>query len=207
MNMSETLSHPNILELTYATAAKARGRRALVRATGITESTVRTALRKLERAGYVTMDREGTHLTDAGRTRFAALLDRVFHLGSLSCPNIALDAANDGALVRRAAVELQSSIEFRDAAVRGGASGAVLLGYSFDGWVFADSRVALRSAYEEDVAELNHACNTGGGPKPGDGVIIAFGATQRAARSGLWQTIATLLERDAVQAEGSSSAS
>jgi DNA-binding transcriptional ArsR family regulator len=165
------------------------GRRTLVERTGITESTVRTHLTKLRRAGLVRMAKAGTLLTARGLEAFAPLFENVRWTGSLSLSELALDRHNAAALLTDTAEEFKESWRYRDAAVREGATGALLLVKRPQGWAFSDEPLKLAERYPEDAAQIEKALPQA---EPGDALVVAFGSEPREAQDGLWRVIVEL---------------
>jgi DNA-binding transcriptional ArsR family regulator len=161
-----------------------------VEKTGITESTVRTHLRKMRRAGLVKMAKAGTSLTAQGLEAFAPLLERVRWVGPLALGELALDHHNAAALLANFREELKESWRYRDAAVRAGATGALLLVKLSDGWAFSDELLPLKGRYPTDAAKLEETLSHA---EPEDALVIAFGAEPHEARAGLWRVIVELL--------------
>ena len=192
---------PTVYQLVWALNRKTLGRRTLVARTGITESTVRTHLNKLRRAGLVKMAKAGTSLTAQGLEAFSALWAGVRWVGALplepSTSALALDRHNAAALVAGAADKLKESWRYRDAAVREGATGALLLIKRPEGWAFGDEPhpqpLTLGARYPEDAAHVERALSEAGArPQPGDALLVAFGPDPQAARAGLWRVIVEL---------------
>lgn len=181
---------PTIYQLVYALDERALGRRTLVHQTGITESTVRTHLGKLRDAGYVKMAKAGTSLTAQGLGTFEPLFDLVKHVTELELSELALDRHNVAALLRRADEPFRESWRYRDAAVREGATGALLLVKRPEGWALGDDAAPLARHNPNDAAHIDERAP---GPRLGDGLVISFGATPQVARAGLWRIIAELV--------------
>jgi predicted transcriptional regulator len=170
------------------------GRRTLVARSTITESTVRTHLRRLEQHGYVRSDKQGTAMTDSARQAFSELLSRVTLLPEPVLTEISVDSSTAAALVSEAGSQLQQSVRYRDDAVRGGATGAVLLTFSDGRWYFSDSTSPLMEGYPQDGAAIDRLLESARiRPRFNDGLLLSFGPTQAVAASGLWSIIATLI--------------
>lgn len=186
--MTELGHRPTVYQLVYALHSHPLGRRTLVHSTGITESTVRTHLNKLRAAGLVTMAKEGTALTPKGTKAFTALLEQVLCVGQLKLSDLALDHHNEAAWIRGAGDALRESWRYRDAAVREGSTGVLLLVQRANGWSLSDDAKLLIKQNPHDASYLQKTFDA----QPGDGVIIAFGPSRRIAQSGLWRVLAEL---------------
>ena len=179
---------PTIYQLVYELHKQPLGRRTLVARTGITEMTVRTHLNKLRASGLVTMAKGGTVLTAHGRKTFAQLLERVLYVGELQLRDLALDRHNEAVWIRGAGGAFQESWRYRDAAVREGATGALLLIHGPRGWRLSDDVKPLATQNPQDAEHLQRMLPA----LPGDGAIIAFGPTRAAACRGLWSVLVDL---------------
>jgi len=185
---SEELGHlPTVYRLVYALDQRTLGRRTLVERTGISEMTVRTHLNKLRRAGLVKMAKAGTTLTPKCLETFEKLFECVISVGELELEELALDHHNAAAVVRRLET-LRESWRYRDAAVREGATGALLLVKRPDGWGWCEDPTPLGEQNPHDAPYLEHCVKA----HPGDGLIIAFGPSVEPARRGLWSVLVEL---------------
>ena len=176
-------------QLLHAIRDEPMGRRTLVEKTGISEMTVRTHLNRLRDAGYVRMAKAGTTLSETGKASLENLFERVVEVRELRLSDLSLDRFNAAALVKRSEEALHKSLILRDAAVRAGASGAILLLKESGGWVFAEDRVPVSNQNPKDaelLAKTMHA-------QDGDVVIIAFGPTFRVAQAAIWNVIIQFL--------------
>lgn len=165
------------------------GRRTLVRATGITESTVRTHLNKLRGAGLVKMGKSGTTLTSAGVEAFETLFQRIGPVVELDLTELALDRHNAAAPLRQGEGALRGSWRYRDAAVREGATGALLLVKHAHGWTLSDDVIPLADRNSRDEAAISRALAA----RDGDGLAISFGPSRTMAMFGLWRLITELV--------------
>jgi len=193
MDPRRDLGHlPTVYQLAYTLGEKPLGRRTLVGLTGITESTVRTHLNKLRRAELVKMAKAGTSLTARGLEAFAPLFQLIRWVGPLKLEALALDRHSAAALIEDSAGKLKESWRYRDAAVREGATGAILLVKRADGrgWAFSDEPLSLEDRYLEDAAMIEKTLPQA---QPGDALVIAFGPSPRQAHAGLWRVIVELL--------------
>jgi len=78
----------------------------------------------------------------------------------------------------------------RDAAVRAGASGLILLRYGKDGWAFGHDREPVDRKNRADADRLGAAFE---GAEPSDILLLSFGPTVETAGHGLWALLADLL--------------
>lgn len=196
--MAELGHLPTIYQLIYTLDGHALGRRTLVQRTHITESTVRTHLNKLRALGYVTMAKGGTALTPSARSLFSTLFERVPCVSVLKLKDLSLDHHNAAAWIRHVRDAFHESWRYRDAAVREGATGALLLLRRPEGWGLSDDKRPLAQQNPNDAAHLQHVFAA----QPGDGAVIVFGSTARAAQSGLWRILVDLFPIPTGKEEG-----
>lgn len=196
--MAELGHLPTIYQLVYTLDGRVLGRRTLVQHTGITESTVRTHLNKLNASGWVTMAKGGTALTPSARSAFSTLFERVPQVSVLKLKDLALDRHNAAAWIRNVKDAFHESWRYRDAAVREGATGALLLMHRADGWGLSDDKRPLAQQNPNDADHLQHVFAA----QPGDGAVIVFGSTARAAQRGLWRILVDLFPIPTQKEEG-----
>jgi len=178
------------LQLVFHLGRGSQGRRRLAEATGASEMTVRLELERLRESGFVALRRLGAALTDSGRNHFERLLEGVREIRVLPLTTLRIDRVALAAHL--AATEKRPVWLIRDAAIREGASGLVLLRYDSGGWQFVhdEEPVALRNP--QDAATLRGAfpnCT------PGDRLVLCFGPDRRFACLGLWRAIDEIVWR------------
>lgn len=177
------------LQLAYYVSVARLGRRRLALQTGLSEMLVRIELERMRDHGFVKLTRSGVQLTAAGRRHFCALLGPIVRVAPIELsPALRLDDFVVGAHLTSGAMD--STWAVRDAAVREGASGLLLLRYGPPGWAFAHNGEPVGHSNPQDVEAIDLAF-----PDPGDGDLlpIAFGADIKGARLGLWRVILALL--------------
>lgn len=180
---------PTVYQIAYALDGRALGRRTLVRRTGVTESTVRTHLNKLRDAGYVTMAKAGSALTAAGWDHFTPVLEQVTPVPEIALNGLSLGGHQAAALVASAEADLPTTLRLRDAAVREGAAGALLLVKRGDDWALSDDDRPLSERDPADAAHIEDVTRD----RTETSLIVAFGATPQVARMGLWRIVVELL--------------
>jgi hypothetical protein len=112
----------------------------------------------------------------------------VLSVEELQLQDLSLDRHNLAALIGGVRDAFQESWRYRDAAVREGATGALLLLYQADGWRLSGDAKPLAEQNPHDVERLERTFDA----RPGDGAVIAFAPTRRHACRGLWSIIAGL---------------
>ncbi len=179
------------LQLAYHITTARLGRRRLATQTGLSEMAVRIELERMRDRGFVRLLRSGVELTAAGRRHFRVLLRPIVRVGSVGLsPSLRLD---DVGLAAHLTVGATDSVwAVRDAAVREGATGLLLLRYDPGGWAFAHDGEPVGLRNPRDAEAIGAAF-----PDPGDGDLlpVAFGPDVKGAALGLWRAVLTLLAR------------
>ena len=116
------LEHAVLTVLTVG-ASGSIGRQTLANRLDLGEGSMRTVRRKLTRAGYLTVDRSGCHLTPSGRRLFQAISRRLGPTFPLGTTTLTVGSFQVAALVHTPK-PVGKGIEQRDSAIRMGASGA-----------------------------------------------------------------------------------
>lgn len=176
-------------QLLYELRDAPLGRRTLVQRTGLTESVVRTELKKLEAQKLVSFSKFGTALTEHGRRFLLKKLRSVTDVRDVYLKNLMLDRHGRMAHVRRAADGFSSWI-YRDIAVREGATAALFLIKHRGVLRFVEEHEALVQRNPEDNRALEHAFPH---LQDGDLIIIVFGPAKGAAARGLWAVLWALV--------------
>ncbi len=176
------------LQLVHEIGLRAVGRRRLADATGLSEMTVRLELERLRNQGAVELRRDGPRLTQSGSRRFASLFRFLRDVRSLDLRSLRVDAVGLAAWL--APIPFMSAWSVRDVAVRGGATGLILLRQESGDWRFAHNGEPVRDRNAPDVAAIDAAFPDAAS---GDLLILAFGADRLAAGRGLWSVLAELL--------------
>lgn len=176
------------LQLVYYVEREGLGRRRLAERTGWSEMTVRLELERLRNEGLLELSRAGPRLTALGRRRFGPSFRRIRDVRSLDLTSLRVDAACLCGHVREG--ETPNAWIARDAAIRAGASGLILLGFGEDGWTFAHDGEPVDGQNPGDAERLRTAFE---GAETGDVLLLSFGPTAAAAGRGLWVLLADLL--------------
>lgn len=177
------------LQLVYEIERARLGRRRLAERAGSTEMAVRLELDRLRDAGLLAFTRSGPQLSSAGGRRFQALFDSVHDVCSLDLTTLRVDAACYGCRLR--ARHVSAAWEARDVAVRGGASGLVLLVRDAAAWSFAHDGEAASRKNPADASVLEAAFPDS---VAGEHLLLAFGSDQHQAARGLWALLAETLD-------------
>ncbi len=177
------------LQLAYHISTTRLGRRRLAVQTGLSEMAVRIELDRMRDRGFVRLLRSGVELTAAGRRHFRDLLEPIVRVASVGLsPALQLDDVDLAAHLASGAPDSVWAV--RDAAVRAGASGLLLLRYGPEGWAFAHDGESVGLRNPRDAEAIDAAFPA---PSDGDLLPIVFGANAKDAGLGLWRAVITLL--------------
>jgi predicted transcriptional regulator len=160
------------------------GRKQLAESLGLGEGVVRTLLRRLTDAGYVSSSRSGTALTEGGE-RLLSELGRAMPGRPVPDNDLTVAGCNYMVLVRGGAQVVRYGVEQRDAALLAGAKGATTL-ILRGGELHAPS---LESRVGPELRRLIMELE----PVDGDAVVIGSADTALGAEVGAYSAAYTLL--------------
>jgi hypothetical protein len=177
------------LQLAYHISVARLGRRRLAARTGLSEMAVRIELERMRDRDFVRLLRSGVELTAAGRRHFRGLLDPIVRAAPVELsPSLRLDDVGLAAHLTSGAPDSVWAV--RDAAVREGATGLLLLRYGPGGWAFAHDGEPVGLRNPGDAEAIGAAFPD---PSEGDLLPIAFGPNAKDAGLGLWRAVLALL--------------
>ncbi len=179
------------LQLAYHITRERLGRRRLAKRAGLTEMVVRAELERMRSSGWIRIQRAGVEWTSAGKRAFAQLLDPIRHVDDLSLKSLQLDRAQIGALLSDSTPP--PAWQLRDAAIREGATGVMLMLHDATGWVFSHDFEPVRQRNPEDADEIERVFADAG---EGDLLLIVFAPARRQAGRGLWRGVQTIQHHD-----------
>lgn len=163
------------------------GRRILSRELGIGEGVIRTILSRLKERGYVEMSRDGYRLTEKGKNVYLKLKENLRIIDAIKLKSMRIWKTYSGVLIRGRANRVLNGVEQRDAAIKGGADGAITVKCSED-------KLSMPGLEEYDEYwELLDEVKSIFKPDNGDVIIIVGGKTRRAVRIGVINAALTLL--------------
>ena len=150
------------------------GRKRLSEMMEIGEGSVRSLIRRLRKAGYVEVGREGCYLTRKGQRRVKEL--RKFLKGPIEVelPSLAGGKAS-ATLVKLRGKEELKVVELRDEAVRAGGRGAIILLSRGGGLFFPETMEPLGKYRSDDELVLITALQ----PSDGDLVVVGLGDSSK----------------------------
>lgn len=176
------------LQLVYEIERRHLGRRRLADAVGGTEMSVRLELERLRDGRLLELRREGPRLTGPGAKRFKPLFDCVRDVRPVELTTLRVDAIALGAVVRGCTPP--SAWEARDLAVRGGATGILLLRFESGSWFFTHDGEPVGERNRVDAGTLSAAFSD---VESGDHLLVAFGGDLTQAGRGLWHVLSETL--------------
>ena len=119
------------------------GRIGLAKMLGLSEGSIRTLIRHIEKKGLIRTSREGITLTTSGHRLVSNLKSKIGPVIEIPRSPLTVSAFNIAILVKAAANAVRAGVEQRDAAIRMGAKGATTL-------VFKNGKLIM-PLVEEDV--------------------------------------------------------
>lgn len=185
-----TFSVFHIMRAIEIVAEKPLGRGKLAEELKIGEGAVRTIVTRLQSAGLLSTSKTGCILTDKGMKLHEAYR-RIFG-GKVEIDKGKLIPAsrNFAVLVKNCGHKIKSGMEQRDAAVKMGAKGAVVI-------VFRDGRFLIPSASDDaarDFPDLIEQLTNFLKPEENDAIIIAAAESLDAAEYGAMAAAWTLID-------------
>ena len=119
------------------------GRIKLAKTLGLSEGSIRTLIKHIEKEGLIRTSREGIALTTSGHRLMSSLKSRIGPVTEIPRSPLTVGAYNTAILIKAAADAVKTGVEQRDAAIKIGAKGATTL-------VFSQGRLIM-PLVEEDV--------------------------------------------------------
>lgn len=163
------------------------GRKKLSKTLEIGEGAMRNMLSRLEKAGLIKIENRGCILTDKGLRILKELENSILEVGSLKIELPWSYKYNYAVVVRGKAHMVKKGLEQRDAAIRGGAEGAMILTY-VDGRLEMPGACIISEEAPEFASKLIEIVK----PQDKDVVIITGAEDLKKAKYGALVTIQTL---------------
>jgi predicted transcriptional regulator len=116
--------------LTLIDAEGPVGRVTLSKTLELSEGTVRTLIRHLEKGGLIRPSKSGIALTNSGKKLCSILKSRISQPAQIPKSSLTVGAFNAAVLIKDAMDSVKTGLEQRDAAIKVGASGATTLIFS-----------------------------------------------------------------------------
>jgi predicted transcriptional regulator len=156
------------------------GRGKISEALNLGEGTTRTMLRRLAKAGLITISKRGCSLTQKGKKLWSSIeriIPRIVEIGN---NELTLAPKSVAVLVRGHADRIKSGIEQRDAAISFGAKGAVTLICRNNKLIIPSVSVDLERDYPLAFRDIMRFIN----PSEGDVIIISSADSLKEAEYG-----------------------
>jgi len=164
------------------------GRKNLSEFLALGEATVRTLFRKLESQHFIESTQKGQKITEKGEHYLTTL--PYFSLPQeVTVKDITLSTHSIASLVHNFSTHVKNGMQFRDAAIIAGASGATTLIFKNGGFVFPYGNTKLTSKIQNYLIERFS-------PSEGDVLIIATADTEQKAMRGLSGSLSLLIQQD-----------
>lgn len=164
------------------------GRKNLSEFLALGEATVRTLFRKLESHQFIESTQKGQKITEKGE-HYLTTLPYFTLPQKVTVKDITLSTHSIASLVRNFSTHVKNGMQFRDAAIIAGASGATTLIFKNGGFVFPYGNTELTSKIQDYLIEKFS-------PSEDDVLIIATAETEQKAVRGLSGSLGLLIQQD-----------
>ncbi len=185
----ERTFEPLALHIVFVLSYRPLGRRKLTSRTFASESKVRTCLEKLRNKKLVRMEKEGTKLTERGRSFFAPLFESVGGPSKIDLSNVGLSETGMSAGLKGLEDLDYEPWKCRDLAVKEGASGSLILKIDED-LTFADTGEEVGAKNPKLRSKITDRF---GGWRDFDFLVMVSGPDYESADRGLWRIISGLV--------------
>jgi len=177
-------SEYDIVKALFKLEVRPYGRNKLMQVLGLSEASTRSLMRKLKALKYAKSSTRGLVLSEKGAVFVAGLKKKI------SDPIVVENFEKNSIAfkLKNASGKVKIGIEQRDAAVRAGASGALVLVYS-KGTLTMPGVRGLKKENAKLFAELAEKL----GLVEGDAIIVAFSPPKISAGKGAWAAAKSLL--------------
>jgi len=187
--LTRYLSDPLAIQLLYLLREGPLGRRSLTSLSSGSESPVRTLLEELRKEGIVRMSKRGTELTEGGEDIFLPPLKSVLAVKEIDLSRLSLDRLNYVSFLHRPSSPKRKSWDYRDLAVREGATGALLIARE-ESFTFLDTGERVSGKNPEDDRSLREASPDLGRTEL---VVVVSGKEEAGVIRGVWRVSGQLL--------------
>ena len=166
------------------------GRKKLSRKLRLGEGTVRTMVARLEEAHLISVLKAGCKLTKRGKTVYDELRSKLARMSPIKPSPLTIGAYNVGILVRDAVQKVRYGVEQRDAAVKAGADGAMMLLYKGKKLVAPTISEDVTKDYPNVAKQIMELFQ----PRENDVIILGGADTRDRAEDGARAAAWTLIE-------------
>lgn len=178
--------YENFERVIYLIGKHGFGRRKLAEELGSTEMKTRMMIEKLAEDGIVEVTRKGCDLTPRGERIFKRLEGLIKGIKNIKLGKLSLDKACVGATIKK---RLNSSWEVRDEAIRGQATGAIVL-YNLNGNLVMPPSKTQLNQYREDYEIIKKELDL----QNGETSILVFAPDRASALNALWRVLSSIVK-------------
>jgi DNA-binding MarR family transcriptional regulator len=192
---ASSLTEVHFIKAIRALGEETAGRKVLSEKLSIGEGAVRTLLKRLVKNRLVSISKSGCFLTDEGKLLHAKLERLMPRILPVQESSITTGEHNVGVLVKGVARRVKRGIEQRDAAVRAGATGAVIILFKHGRLSMPGITQDLAEDYPEAANQLMELFQ----PADNDVIIIGGACDEQAAGNGAIAATLTLLSSETLK--------
>ena len=179
----------NVERVVYLIGKYGYGRRRLAQKLHSTEMRTRILLNYLAKEGLIGFSKRGCFLTKKGERIFKKIDSLLGRVERISLKKLSLDKVCVGALLKQ--TRLENSWMVRDEAIRGGATGAIVLSSVKGKLIMPPSKTQVRE-YQEDYYTIKDTLR----PSSGDTVVITCASNIEKALESFWGVVSWILSRN-----------
>ncbi|MHA2408390.1 MAG: DUF4443 domain-containing protein [Candidatus Ranarchaeia archaeon] len=166
------------------------GRKKLSKKLNLGEGVIRTIVSRLEKVHLIIISRIGCELTEKGKVIYDELSSKLVCVFQIDPNPLTIGAYNVGIMVRDAVEKVRYGVEQRDAAVKAGAEGAIMLMYK-------DQKLVVPTISEDMTKDFPSVAQTIMElfrPREKDVIILGGADSRNAAEDGARAAAWTLME-------------
>lgn len=175
------------LQLLFLLTQARLGRRSLAKLTGFPELTVRRELERLREQRIIDFSKAGALLTDSGKEQYRSSLAAIGGVTDISLQELVLDRYSVAAILHTK--EIKSTWQYRDLAIKEGATAVLFIRCGRKGLYFVDSldKLAKKNPRDSETIAATFICSED------DLIIIVFAPVKRIADRSLWRVINVII--------------
>ncbi|HJX23687.1 MAG TPA: DUF4443 domain-containing protein [Candidatus Bathyarchaeia archaeon] len=158
---------------------KAIGRASLSKEVGVGEGVTRTIIARLKKKTFLTVTNKGCILSKKGETLYSALSAKLIRIANVEGKELNIGGKYSALLTRNIQFSSHPILDYRDTAIRAGASGAILM-------TSEKKKLAIPSVTDEAgiyAPRLANDLRNKLDPKDGDMIIVCGAPTYRDAEN------------------------
>ncbi|MCI2427309.1 hypothetical protein LM592_02365 [Candidatus Acetothermia bacterium] len=175
------------LQLLFLLSQARLGRRSLAKLTGFPELTVRRELERLREQRIIDFSKDGAMLSDHGKEQYRSSLAAIGAVKDISLQELALDQYSVAAILHTQ--EIKPTWQYRDLAIKEGATAVLFIRCGSKGLHFADScdKLATKNPRDSETIAASFICSED------DLIIIVFAQEKTIASQSLWRVIDAII--------------